>query len=601
MIRLSRWSLCLLATGALSAQTLPDALAMVPDAATSVLIFKGASETETRIQDLAQRFSGRSQPLIHWEQDYGIDPAAFKGGPALILEAKPKAPAKAKAKAGEEELPAEAPKAREVLLLPGGDFKALLKELKARAHQGLYSFRRNEETYYLARRSGFVLASRDLAWLRQVVDNREDRVLSEAQPHLAWIGAQDFVALKPGRALHEGLAPAPAKSGKEGAPTAQAVDGLLNQLKALVDEQASFLALSLSLPKDQGLRGSVRLFLKPGSKLPAGLPAMAGHPLQGLPAAPFAFAVGGPNLPGVNAWFQSLAVGMEGGSEKDLKARLALQEELQKQVRSSSWMLGLPSTWGSSWLSGGLAVVKVEKPEAYLETMGRVMAQQAGQRKAAKKAGGTPMPEPIFTPGILPEVPSALVSIPLLQEPADPGKTMIFRMIFGGTNLEMAMAKADEHTVVMVIGGADVLQTALKNYRTAPSTLERDPLIRATDALLPADEPWRFYLSPSGTRDLVQGVLGAFPILPKDKSIPAIAPVPPIGMGFRIQPASADLDLVLPQATLEALAQWGQDMSKLWPQKPAEASPAPEEAAPEAEEPMEPQPEEAPAEDPAQK
>jgi len=129
----------------------------------------------------------------------------------------------------------------------------------------------------------------------------------------------------------------------------------------------------------------------------------------------------------------------------------------------------------------------------------------------------------------------------------------------------MSLAQADEHSLVVVMGGAKPLQQALEAYRNSQGSLDQEAGIKAVDALLPASAPWRLYLHPGGLVGLADAVVSVIPVMPQGKTLPKVDAAPPIALGLQIDAQGIDLSFVATGSTLDAVAKWGKEMDNLFP------------------------------------
>ncbi|MBP1625811.1 MAG: hypothetical protein H6Q00_286 [Holophagaceae bacterium] len=551
MSHVSHWSLALVLTGSLGAQSLPEALAMVPTDASSVAILREAGATDLRFREFTKRF-GKGSSFEEWEAHFGRDLAGFRGGPALVVERKAK---------GQKE-PVD------LLIAPTAGFQALVKELKAVPQGKLYTFKRGEKTFFLASRSGFAFLSKDRDLVLEMLQV-QGGLAATLGPRLPWMQTQDIVGVIPEKAFHEGLASAkadlekPDEPEKSPLPSNKATKAATLRALEALDASASCFAFSLSLPEDRSLRGSARLFLRPGTPMASWTPTAAVHPLQGMPNTPFALAFGGPASQPLAAWISDILQPLlqKEMAPEDLKSLKALQAELQGNLRSATWVIGVPVAPGRGLLSGTTGVLRVENPGAYMDTLARITRQRA--TLAGGEAG------PVFRPNVLPSVPSALISSPI---PGEPSTAVFSGLLFGGPSIDLGLAQADEHTLVAALGSPETLQRALESFRTPVGTLDLDKGIQAVDASLPADAPWRLYVHPGGLRDFAQSLFETLPILPGNKALPKVDSAPPMGLALRMDSQSIDLNLALPGETLDAVGKWGKAMEELFPKQPAKAT-----------------------------
>ncbi|WP_005036801.1 hypothetical protein [Holophaga foetida] len=558
MALLSRWTLALSLAGSLGAQSLPDALAMVPEDASVLIILKESGITDRKFQAFTGRF-GKGSSFHEWKTHFGRDLEGLGSGPALFVEQK-----RPEQKASSD-----------VLLAPVANYKALLRELKAVPSGKLHTFKRKKQAFFIASRAGFALFSKDKALLQQVLQT-QGGLQASLSPQLPWLQSHDVVGVVPEKTFRTAMATAkadlekPDKAEAQALPTAKATKEMVKLALEALDRSASYFAFSMDLPEDRSLRASAKLFFRPGAPMASWAPKASVHPLLGVPTTPYALAMGGPSPKGVSTWMTDVLMPLfyRECAPGDLQSLKSIQGEIQGNVRSAAWILGAPVAPGRGLLSGTSAVLKVEDPARYMDSLERLTRLQADlAAKKPKGEAGTPVPLPVFTRNVLPGAPSVTVSTPLGLPDSRPQDLIFQGMIFGGDRVEMSLAQADEHTLVAVVGGAEVLQRNLDAYRTPLGTLEQEAGVKAVDALLPAETPWRLYLHPGGMRDFAHSVLETLPLLPGGKTLPKVDTAPPVALGLRIDAQGADLSFVATGSTLDALAKWGKDVKQLFPQE----------------------------------
>jgi len=531
---------------------------MVPEDTTDFVILKDGGATDLRFQTFSGRL-GKGSPLHKWEEHFGWDLARSKGGPALFLERKT---------AGRKD-------SSDALLVPAGDFKGLVRELKAVPSGKLRTFKRGEQAYFVADRAGFAVFSRDQALLQEILKT-QGGLQSSLAPQFPWLQSRDIVCVIPEKALRRAMAEAkadlnkpedPEKPSSPLGPGSKAAKDMVKAAVETLESSTSFVAFSLDLPSDRGLRASARAFFRPGAPMATWAPKVATHPLMGVPSLPYALAMGGPSSKGIAAWVTEVLTPLihKECTPEELKALNALQGEVQGNIRSAAWVIGAPSTPGAGLFSGTSAILKVDDPVRYLDNLEKITRFQAQlAARKSKTEEGAAAPVPVFTRGILPGTLSASVSTPVEGAPPD----MVFKRLFmGGDTFRMSIGQADDHTMAVVFGGADVLKRALESYRLPVSTLERDPGIRAVDALLPATATWRLYIHPGGLRDFAHSFLEVLPLLPQGKTLPKVDAAPPAALALDIDAQGAELSVAVMGSTLDAIAKWGKEMEQLFPRK----------------------------------
>lgn len=171
-----------------------------------------------------------------------------------------------------------------------------------------------------------------------------------------------------------------------------------------------------------------------------------------------------------------------------------------------------------------------------------------------------------FSRDILPGVPSCGVTTRLSQKGDDPAAAssrMALAMIFGGDAIQMSMGALDDHQVLAVLGGPELLKARMEMLKKAPDGLA--PSILAVEPDLGRDHRFVLYLDPRGLRDFAQVVAGMFKGGSAEVNLPALPEVPAAGLTLALDPSAIELRGSVRADTLKATATLIKAIGALFP------------------------------------
>jgi len=526
------------------AQTLAEALRLLPDQVASVSVVPDRTLAEARMNQASLRVAGT--PFGPFKQALGdllpelkIPEPDLGNGPVLVGS-----------------FPGTGPD-RDVTVVPAPRFRNLVSRLGGVKDGGLYRAKIGDRTAFLVQRGRFVLLARDRALLGAFAPGRGlDRELGRELP---WLSRQTVALVVPGKSLHAGLENFRRTQADLKDPRAQALTPMVRPLLDALATSASQAALAVELPEDGSVRIHARLFLGPGSaaaKALADLPAAVGHPLAGLPAEPFALAAGGPwpaGATGLLGGFMSFATtrAFPGASQEQAAALAELQRQMLTATQGFAYTLGVPAKAGDPLFSRLRVVTRVADATAYLD-----LAENLAE--AQDRTGGVPWAQRTTKRDVLDGKPY-LTQVTTFNLDRLPGGAAIppmqmkvaLLMLFGSPDqLTVTTGVADDRRLLTVMGGPEALRLALSEDGAA---LPSDPRLAQADRLLPAGAPWRLYLDLKGIRDLAGAVLEGLQPPDRRAPLPAVPAAPPLVLALDCSPAAVDLTGAATPETLDAL------------------------------------------------
>lgn len=547
--------LLMLAGGFLGAQTLPEALKLLPANAASVEVYPRLARAEDqwgRLQGRLGKSRDRIEPFL---ASMPGDLAGLKEGPVVVGNIT-EAGTGVKSK---------------IYVLPIARFATFTKGLGAKPAGSLWKVRMKGRAYFIARRGNFALLSADAERVKGTGAMKEN--LGGDLGSLApWISSHDLVLVVPSQATRTALG-ALGSQGKGSPDPAKA--SLLNFMKPLLEKGVASvgqIALAVDFPAGGGAKGFARAFLVPGSPLALALkerPESQGHPMAGLPLDGFALGGGGPIPRSLALWGSNLLAGFLSAADpaKDpaLAARWAeTQGTLAKNLRSQSMSLGVPAHEGDPLLGNFRALYRVDDVALHLRLM------------EASQQDGNPLAQPIggkvtVDRDVLPGVPSLTITRAFGKGEKTglpvQAKALLTLLTGSGDSLTVSAGRVDDHTLLVVMGGAEALKAGLAAQ--GPS-FAADPGVAATDAMLGGDAPWRFYFNLQGIGRLTRLGMAAFV---QGKSFPELPAVPPMGLALDMDSTGIELRAAVPGDTLDAMGAFFQGVKALFPQP---AAPKPE-------------------------
>lgn len=538
-------------------------LELIPAQTQIVVCYPDFRRLEAKWSQVAGFFGGE-RGFLELQGQTGIDPSRL--GPGPIFRVSFRTPG-----AGETW----------AWLLPAKDPQAVLKGLRPKGAAGLWTWEAPASApkaqtkpqakvpapahWFGTAKAGYLVVADGQAGLAAFKQPARRRS-AELAPYTAWLARHD-VSVVVSRAAVEDAAQSASLSlkrpagelgpgGKPAKPGAKVIAHLQTELDhwvQLARTSVHHVLGGIEISEDGGLRFEARALLSPGSPLSRELetlPPVAGHPLKGLAASDFALALGGE----WTALFDFQAAFMEdlgqaGKLQPATVARLRLALETQNHlVRSMAGTFAAPAPRGPM-MSGLTSLVRVSDSGAYLAALEETSRAQGA---CFQDLG---MPEAIaFTRDVLPGVPSCGVTTrlgPKTQDPASAPSQMAMAMLFGGESIQMSMAALDDHRVLAVLGGPDLLRARMEAVQKEPEGLA--PSILAVEPNLGREPRFALYLDPRGLRDLAQVMVGAFGGAP-GRELPAMAAVPAAGLTLSLDPSEVNLRGSVKAETLQATA-----------------------------------------------
>ncbi len=550
-------------------------LALIPAQAQAVVYYPDVKRLEAKWSKVAGPFGGK-EGFLRLKGQTGIDPARLGPGPLLRVSLRASGAAETWA-----------------WLVPAKDPKAVLKGLKPTGTGGVWTWEAPVSTskakgktpakalaptaWFGTATAGYLVVADSEACLA-AFKKPAGTLAAELAPYAAWLERHDVSVVATKAAIEEAAQAAgqafkrtpaePKEGGKPAVPTSKLVSrfqGKFDRWAELAKTSVHHVLGSLDVSEDGGLMFEAQALLSPGSPLSrelASLTPVAGHPLKGLATSDFALALGGEWSGLVD--FQSAFLETLDTAGKVQPATLArLQKALEAQnslARSVAGTFSAPVPRGSL-LSGLTSLVRVTDSKAYLAaTEETSLAQSAFFQELGMDAAVA------FSRDILPGVPSCGVTTRLSQKGDDPA-TASYRaamaMIFGGDAIQMSMGALDEHQVLAVLGGPELLKARLDTLQKAPEGLA--PSIVAVEPDLGRDHRFVLYLDPRGLRDFAQVVAAMFKGGATEVNLPAIPEVPAAGLTLSLDPTVLELRGSVRAETLKATATLVKAIGALFP------------------------------------
>jgi hypothetical protein len=539
------------------AQTVQDALKVVPRDAMAFVVISHINEADARLSDLAEQLKlplpGSVLKLA--KAQLGISKGLNDEGTALV------------ALIPDPDLDSEPVG---VFFVPTTDYKALLQELKAKNPDAeITEFQPPKgPAMLIARKGPFAAigkADQKEAFEKALKSAGGGKGAGRLQ---AWLGKNNVSGVLTNKGLK--LIIAKIRGGLEQAKNAlvlappdaaeiagSVVSGLENFVKD-VESDVTVLAGGLRLDKAGNLHLSSRaLFVKDSGFARAGgeVKAPEGGPLAGLPSRPFALAVGGSFPESAMKAMMSFSSQMMKLTMKDVPAEKLKQLEaayamLAKGMRSSAIMIGAPKE-GAGLFSNIIAIMKVDDAPAYL-------TRQEKSIKAisdAMKGANVPFAPPMHVKRL------KIDGRPALESVTDFGETQgidelqkkIIEGLFGG-KLTATVVAVDDATILTRYTSPAGMKKLLASIKTQGDLASSGAVMKIT-AMLPKGAQWEGFISPHGVMDIVKRIAEKAPNPP---ALPEMGKSPPVGFAVRITPGGLEGDMVVPSQALQAVTQFVQ-------------------------------------------
>jgi hypothetical protein len=549
-----------------SAQTVKDALKLVPKDSLGFILVNNPGQTSVRIGTLAKNVGvplplPPGGPLELVKAKLGIDKSLDDKGVAVLAV-----------------LPGKGPEPDPILFLPVTDYKDFLKELKVKeGDDGLAVFDPGQGPGVVIGNKGsyaVLVPAPGRAGLKKYLATKGE---NGALAYLAtYLGENDanlvvtpagikLIAVKALEGIKEGrgeLQNVPPEASKILEIYLEAATALVKGIETNVGAVAT----GLKLDAEGGIHARARFVFKKGSdyaKLGGEIKAPKGGPLAGLPNEPFVFALGGAVPEKLMAGMTDFGMEVLKLTLKDVPAeKIKKLQDITasslKGVHGMGFMLGSPRPQGGI-MSGLVGVIHVDDAAAYLEAYetaikasndlfeGSPIKMVYTLKKA--KVGGRPALEVITK---FPEDPNAPEEAKAIQK-------KIMEMVFGpGGHMTATVVAANDTTIVSGYTTPADLKDLLKG--TKGKGLAGSEEVAKTLAHLPTGSQWIGLFSPSGMMEFGGKLVALIPGAPQ---LPAIAKTPPIGYAAKIAPAGLEMDLVITAETIQAIGRLVQDLEKL--------------------------------------
>lgn len=402
-----------------------------------------------------------------------------------------------------------------VIYVPAKDPLALARTLGAKPQGAFqrYQWKNGEatETRYLAFKGGYALIAERKALLEQTLKATEG-IDGELADLLPWLQRHDTVVVATEGSIQHaingfvrGVETGAQGKGQAGA-NAQVQAFLVEKFKGWADKlrfSVRGAALALDCKEGEGLVMTGRAFLKGGSPLAKELAASkppAGPLLGALPDGPFALAMGG-QWPGFTDAFYELALQDPSITSAQREGFLAALRKQSEQMESFAFSLEAPAK-GKPFLSGFTMTMRVKDSTAWwagVESQQALMKSRLGEAYSLEK-------------GVLDGRPWTQVSLDpnaLLQGKLPPAQvTMFTSLIFGGSQVTFSQMALDEHTILAVLGGRDLLNKVAVKV-TAGRALASQPGIRQVNAALPEGGRFAIYFDAAGFQELMGNIMAS--------------------------------------------------------------------------------------------
>lgn len=497
-------------TAGLVAQSPAELLKLIPRSAASIELTWRPAEAEARYFK-AMGTLDKEGSMIGLSSKVHLEAGKLAPGPVAVVsfEAPAKvAPAKPKAEVTTEP-------AWTVTYVPVKDPLALTRTLNAKPQGALqrYQWKKGDgtETRFLAFKGGYALIAERKALLEQTLKATEG-IEGELADLLPWLQGHDTVVVATEatiqQAIHgfvQGVEAGAQGKGPAGV-NAQSQAFLVGKLKGWAEKLRFSLrgaAVALDCKEGEGLLMTGRAFLKGGSPLAreiADSHAPAGPLLGALPDGPFALGMGG-QWPGFTDLFYELALQDPSISSPQREGLLAALRKQSEQVESIALSLEAPAK-GKPFLSGFVMTTCVKDSAAWwagVESQQALMKGRLGEAYSIEK-------------GVLDGRPWSQVSLDpnaLLQGKLPPAQvTMFTSLIFGGSQVTFSQMAVDEHTILMVLGGHELLNKVAVKV-TAGRNLASQPGIRQVNAALPEGGRFAIYVDAAGFQELLGNIMAS--------------------------------------------------------------------------------------------
>lgn len=534
------------------AQNVKEALQVIPDDALGFLLVNRIEETRLKIEGVAKRVkapleSDHLLPLLKSAKGLNgkgsLAIAVFAGG-------------------------ADDPKPTPVLFFPVSDYKAFLGQFEpgdpsATITDITFPFPGKPTKMVAGKRGSFAVVT--LAGRRDLLEialKSGKSVAAWAEPLEAWLSANDASGVLTPKGLQvvtalvrKGLGEIKGKmvAGPAEVPfLGQWLEGVGGFVKT-VEADVTHVALGARIDAAGNVQLGLQSLFAKGSgfaKAGAASKVLPGGPLAGLPAGPFAFALGGSMSEKLMQGMMSLNLEMLKAMAKDVpRDQMKKLEEAYAQMGKGLQGMGFVMQVGKEGdlpFNNLIGVMHVDNASDHMERYVK------GVRVMNEVLKGLEIP---FLPAQ--EIKKVMVNgRDALETTMDFGRGMalpeeqkaLMEKIFGpGGKLTFSQAALNDRTILLRYTPA----SGLKDLLGAKGGLAEDPEIAKTAALLPEGSQWAFYLHPQGTAQWIGQLVGSFAPMPV--AMPGFPKTAPVGIGFKLAETGLEIRAVIPASVLDGI------------------------------------------------
>lgn len=523
------WALT--AVSAVRAQNL-DILKVIPASADAYAIAGKLSDFEKKVAALTKRLGVPAPPLLQTATAAtGIGEGVDKNGPAAAIVF---------AAFGEKPVV--------VGVLRVTDFAKVVKSTDAKDDgDGVYTFAllTNGMPMSLAKKGNYALITpaEDKKSLLSVMKSAKE--MTAAKPLETWLAAQDIAVVVPEKSLRT-YAMLGAKMIPDeipGVPPEQQeqLKGQIEWARGLLDslsKEGTYLAIGGRIDAQENVQFGFRAGYTEGGRFGKNVVSPKVHPLAGLPADPYAMAMGASLS---TDWLKALLASTAdinkaqyNLSDAEMKELTKLMEDNFKGVEAASFGLQLPK--GKAPLfSGAVGVFKVADAKEYLKSY----AENISKSNKLMKIKGT---STAMTLGAFPAVEMTYDAKSIVKNEV-PDADRMMEKFFGSDKITATLVAVDAKTVLMGYVPATKMKAVAASYATR-TMLTADPMTAKTLKLLPENPTIVALFSPRELVTMIVELSPEFggPALP----IPIPDATPPLGFGSRADSSSVEMMLVLP-------------------------------------------------------
>lgn len=541
-----------------------DYLKLVPDSAWGFVAVNRFADVNEKAQSL---FEEMQLPKSNWlelfKHDSGIQEGMDEKGTIVFLVLAPEN---------------GTPVPTLVILIPVSDYAKFLASLNPKSETEEVTevnfFKKNS----LSRRLGNYAALAELS-SRKTLESLKvaDEVPAALKPWVEWDATQDAagVIFQPG--IKEASSKAQmwinmmkmvlGQTGEQGKRAAAAF-GMYEKLCQKIEKEVSSAGVGLQLDGEKTLRITKRALLNADgswAKALAQVPTAKGELLKGLPADPIV-AAGGVAVSDamIDQMMKSSLDLMKSmpdfyGLNDDQIAKISdLAMAKFKGIRSISMFMGVGES-GDPIYANMLAIVRVDNATAFIDSYEKYFQQYNDVIRGSKSE----VMQPVEVERTEIAGKSALQCKTKMPEPPagqkPPNYDKLMEALIGpGDSLVFWIAPADEHTVVIGQVDKKLLEQAIALIGQNKPGLESDAGVKKTAAMLPADAPVAFYVSPQGTVEFFKRLLPAAipPQVPFNVNFPDFPQTSPLGISMKAAPNELQATLVVPADVLKGIGQY---------------------------------------------